>query len=255
MDINPDKPNSARIYDYVIGGHHHFAADRAAAERLLEILPVLREIMLTNRWFYSYAIEQLAQRTFTAYIDFATGLPTGDYLHTLVPAGTKILYNDIDPVAAAYAQQIIGDTPHIRYVCEDMRNIESILSQAAAFFGSERRIGIGMVGIVQHIDDAALSTILQQLYAWVAPGSHLAIRFFVADRENPELTTFTQTYKEKVGIPVFARSRETIAQVMGPWQPVGAGLQDIRAILSLEDIARPSEGAEYTLGGIYWKPQ
>jgi hypothetical protein len=34
-----DRPNPARIYDYLLGGHHNFAADRAAVENILEVFP------------------------------------------------------------------------------------------------------------------------------------------------------------------------------------------------------------------------
>ena len=34
-------PNMARIYNYWLGGKDHFAADRAQAERLVELYPPL----------------------------------------------------------------------------------------------------------------------------------------------------------------------------------------------------------------------
>ncbi|MFD0851523.1 SAM-dependent methyltransferase, partial [Actinomadura adrarensis] len=37
--IDPEKPNVARIYDYVLGGKDNFTADREAAEQVMAALP------------------------------------------------------------------------------------------------------------------------------------------------------------------------------------------------------------------------
>ncbi len=41
MDVDTSKPNAGRIYDYLLGGHHNFEADRAAAKRLSQLAPSL----------------------------------------------------------------------------------------------------------------------------------------------------------------------------------------------------------------------
>ena len=33
------RPSAARMYDYFLGGHHNFAADRAAAEQIIALHP------------------------------------------------------------------------------------------------------------------------------------------------------------------------------------------------------------------------
>jgi hypothetical protein len=38
-DIDTDQPSAARVYDYLLGGSHNFAADRAFARQVVELLP------------------------------------------------------------------------------------------------------------------------------------------------------------------------------------------------------------------------
>jgi hypothetical protein len=51
MTDHADQPNVARIYDYLLGGKDHFAADREAAQRLIAALPNAAAVARANRAF------------------------------------------------------------------------------------------------------------------------------------------------------------------------------------------------------------
>ncbi|GAA2887252.1 hypothetical protein GCM10020220_091890 [Nonomuraea rubra] len=72
--INPHIPNAARMYDYYLGGKDNFAADRAAAEKIMALGPS-REICLANRRFLGRAVRQVAGLGIDQFIDLGTGLP------------------------------------------------------------------------------------------------------------------------------------------------------------------------------------
>ena len=42
-EIDTTVPNPARVYDFWLDGDHNFAADRALGERILEIMPGIRD--------------------------------------------------------------------------------------------------------------------------------------------------------------------------------------------------------------------
>jgi S-adenosyl methyltransferase len=48
-DFNPDMPSIARVYDYFNGGRGNFAADRALAQRLIEVFPPIPETIRDNK--------------------------------------------------------------------------------------------------------------------------------------------------------------------------------------------------------------
>ena len=49
------KPTVARIYDYLLGGTDHFAADRQAAEQLIALIPNVATLAKANRTFLAAA--------------------------------------------------------------------------------------------------------------------------------------------------------------------------------------------------------
>src|SRR4030042_124610 len=110
------KPNAGRIYDFVLGGNHNFEVDRLAAQQVLKAIPDFPQLARMVRWFLGEAVRVLAAEGMTQFIDFASGLPTMDHIHQITPAGTKVIYSDIDPVTVAYGQEILKDNPNARFM-------------------------------------------------------------------------------------------------------------------------------------------
>jgi hypothetical protein len=52
--------NVARMYGYLLGGKDNFAADRAAAEQLLAVIPDVAAIAADNRAFLGRAVRRSA---------------------------------------------------------------------------------------------------------------------------------------------------------------------------------------------------
>lgn len=215
MDIDTTKPNSARIYDYLLGGKHNYPADRAAAKQLLQALPESRQGVYLYRYFLLEAVRRLTRSNFTCYLDLASGIPTEGYIHERVPETAKVIYNDIEPETVQYARQIVADKPNILCVQGDLRGIDTILEQAEDFFEGERRIGICMVGVVYFIEDDALRHVFQRLYEWSAPGSMLAVNSFA--RYEPEEWTAGKFYKQ-IGVTLYGRNSDELLQLAAPWQ-------------------------------------
>ena len=53
MDAN--RPAPARIYDYMLRGQNHFDSDVQAAERILSVVPEIRDCAWSNRGFHQRA--------------------------------------------------------------------------------------------------------------------------------------------------------------------------------------------------------
>ncbi len=202
-------------------------------------------------------IQQLAEANFGCYLDLATGLPSQGYLHELVPATVKIIYNDRDPATVAYSQRIVGGHPNIRYINSDLRHTDQLLAQADEFFGGQRKIGICVVGVSYFIDDAALTQVLQALYDWAAPGSQLAISFLEVEvavaADEPGMVMY-----RNMGSEMFPRRRSDIERLMGSWQPVGLGLQSLDAYIEAETglhfEVEATQWGESMSGGRYERP-
>lgn len=256
MDIDTTKPNSARIYDYMLGGKHNYPVDRAAAKQLLQAVPDVQQGVYLYRYFLLEAVRRLSKANFTCYLDLASGIPTEGYIHERVPDTAKVIYNDIDPETVQYARQIVADKPNILCVQGDLRGIDTILEQAEEFFEGERRIGICMVGVVYFIEDDALRHVFQRLYEWSAPGSMLAVNSF-ADYDTPQWKQSQKFYKS-IGVTLYGRNPDNLLRLATPWQAVDE-------LVPIERYAErnlpgfevvPSEGVRGALGygGILIRP-
>src|SRR5436190_6344574 len=110
--VDATRPNAGRIYDYMLGGHHNFEVDRQVADQVARLVPTLAKIMRLQRWALQDIATELTQvRGFDLIVDFASGLPTNDHMHTVVPKGTKVIYSDRDPVVVEYAHEILAGIP------------------------------------------------------------------------------------------------------------------------------------------------
>lgn len=58
-DLDVTQPNTARMYDFYLGGRDNFAVDREAAQEILRLIPFTPAIALQNRRFLSRAVRYL----------------------------------------------------------------------------------------------------------------------------------------------------------------------------------------------------
>ena len=107
--VDASVPSAGRIYDYMLGGHHNFEVDRQAANMIMQLAPFVQKFVRLQRWcLQDLAHELTVVRGYDTILDFASGLPTQDHLHFVVPKGTKVIYSDYDPVVVEYAREILG---------------------------------------------------------------------------------------------------------------------------------------------------
>jgi len=212
------RPNAGRIYDYLLGGNHNFEIDRQAAEKLLQILPEAQQWFRLIRWFLGEAVRRLLEDGFTHFLDFASGLPTVDHIHQIAPKGTKVIYSDIDPVTVAYAKDIIKDNPNATYVECNAAEPEKLLQSEVIgrMFGEQRKVAIGMNGIVWFLPDEQVKHALSVLYDWAGKGS----RLYICDSDTqrlPEAVKSTMEFYSKVGQPMYIRSLDGLKSLLGKW--------------------------------------
>jgi hypothetical protein len=172
--VDTSRPNSGRIYDYILGGSHNFEVDRRAADQLIQIAPFIPQGMRLQRWcLQDLAVELTKRRGFNAIIDLASGLPTNDHIHHVVPKGTTVIYTDYDPVVVEYAHEILKDVPDVYYLQADARQPEELLNrpEVQQILGGRRDVGLITWGLSAFLSDEEISHMAQTLYKWSAQKS------------------------------------------------------------------------------------
>jgi S-adenosyl methyltransferase len=98
--IDTTVPTTARMYDWWLGGHDNFAADRAAALAVSEAAPEAPLLARENHEFLRRAVRFLAAEAgITQFLDIGTGLPTQGNVHQIaqqVNPDARVVYVDND---------------------------------------------------------------------------------------------------------------------------------------------------------------
>ncbi len=87
--IDLDRPNSARIYDYLLGGAANFAPDRELAEQLIKVLPEARAAARMNRAFLRRAVRFCVESGIRQFLDIGSGIPTAGNVHEIDSGWTR----------------------------------------------------------------------------------------------------------------------------------------------------------------------
>src|SRR5437667_2288613 len=223
MDIS--KPNAGRIYDYILGGHHNFEADRRAADFLVKRIPFLPKAMRMQRWcLQDLAQELTAKRGYDLIVDFASGLPTQDNIHAVVPAGTTVIYSDSDPVVVEYARQILHGLNDVHIFQADARRPEELLNrpEVQAIIGERRDVGLVLWGVTTFLTDDEIAHVARYLYDWAGPRTTLAFEAQVAldSSDSPMIADLLKAY-EQTGSKMHIRPLARFHELIRPWRVDG----------------------------------
>jgi S-adenosyl methyltransferase len=101
-EIGTDRPQSARIYNYWLGGKDHYPVDREMGEQIRAVLPGIPEMARCQRAFLVRVVTFLAREVgIRQFLDIGTGLPTANNTHEVAQAvapESRIVYVDNDPI-------------------------------------------------------------------------------------------------------------------------------------------------------------
>jgi SAM-dependent methyltransferase len=260
-EINTNIPQSARVYDYWLGGKDNFPADRAVGDAIAEQLPSIRTQVRAQRAFLGRAVRWLAAEAgIRQFLDIGTGIPSAGNVHEVAQAvapESRVLYVDNDPIVLAHARALVTgpDIGAVECILADLRQPEAILADPAVArtLDLTRPVGLVLVGIMHHLRDAddprrILATLLDAL----ASGSYLVLSQSTPDFD-PEAMAGLAAASEQGGIP-------NVPRTLADTEPFFAGLELVEPGLVPMAAWRPDPGSDqdpasvYAYGGVARKP-
>lgn len=180
IDINV--PQSARVWNYWLGGKDHYAVDREIGNLIRQTNPHIVEIAVAARAFLVRAVTHLTRDMgIRQFLDIGTGLPTANNTHEVaqsVAPESRIVYVDHDPLVLVHARALLVGTPEgaTDYIDADLREPDKILQEATKTLDFTQPIALMLMGILGHItDDDEAYAIVRRLVAELPPGSYLVI--------------------------------------------------------------------------------
>jgi O-methyltransferase involved in polyketide biosynthesis len=225
--------HSARIYNYWLGGKDNFAADRQAAQEVLDVMPVIAQVARSNRLFLSTAVHYLvAQAGIRQFLDIGTGLPTENNTHQMaqnVAPESRIVYVDNDPIVLSHARALLTSDPSGRctYIDADAREVDKILTEAAETLDFSQPVAVMMLGLLHFIPDADDPCELIRRYLDAVPsGSYLAISHASSDLKT-DTQTAGQRYNSHSATAITFRSRQEVTRFFSGLEFVPPGVSPL----------------------------
>ncbi|MEY8041262.1 SAM-dependent methyltransferase [Saccharopolyspora cebuensis] len=210
--VDEEMPSAARLYDYLLGGAHNFAADRELAERFLAALPSARDVARLNRAFLRRAVVFLAQQGVRQFLDVGSGIPTVGNVHEIaqeIAPDSRVVYVDYESVAVAHSQLLLADDPRSTIVQADLRDPDAVLDdpETRRLLDFDRPIGLIMAGALHFVPlEADAPGILARFRDRLVPGSYLALSHFTADISPAEMAEVVSVMSRSAD-PIHPRSR------------------------------------------------
>lgn len=226
--VDLERPSSARIYDYLLGGAHNFAPDRAAAERLLKAVPA-RDMAQLNRAFLRRAALFLVHAGIRQFLDLGSGIPTVGNVHEIVQhaePSCRVLYVDIETIAVAHSELLLSKNDNAAIIQADLRAPEIILDhpKTRRLLNFDEPIGLLIVGVMQFIPDADDPwNIVARYRDRLGPGSYLAMSHFTPDGMPSEMARAVEVFKTTQE-PAHPRPYDQVMAMFDGFELVEPGL-------------------------------
>ncbi|WP_440103504.1 SAM-dependent methyltransferase [Streptosporangium sp. H16] len=264
--IDPTIPHPARIYDYLLGGKDHFAADREAAEQLAALSPGTREGVRAHRAFLGRAVRHLAEDAeITQFLDIGTGIPTQGNTHEIaqqINPAARVAYVDNDPIVLVHGRALLASSEEgMTTVIEaDLRDPDRILShpEVTKVIDFTRPVALIMAGVLHFITDEEKPYELVERYKSAVPsGSRLLLSHITLDfAPQVPKERFTKPY-DKGSAPMVPRSHAQVTKFFQGWTMVPPGLVEVVTWRPNEDEYQesiPGGGHAWAYGGVAVKP-
>jgi len=189
--LDVTRPSPARIYDYMLRGSHYFEADATAAQRILTVVPEIRDCAWSNRGFHQRAAAWIARQGVKQFLDIGSGLPTVGNTHEVVRKihpDARVVYVDNDPMVELHSQEIIDESGQVSVLCADLRDPDSILDHPAVreLIDPAEPTGLLLTAVLMFVADAddpwgLVARYLREL----RPGSYLSLSHLTDDAKPP----------------------------------------------------------------------
>ncbi|MEU4827891.1 SAM-dependent methyltransferase [Actinomadura citrea] len=210
--INTDVPQSARIWNYWLGGTDNYEIDRVAGDHYVGLYPGIVEIARAGRYFMDRAIRFLArERGIRQFMDCGTGLPTVDNTHEMArraASDAKVVYVDNDPLVLAHARALMNEG-RTSYIDCDLHDPKTIMDRASELLDLSRPVGLMIIGVLGHIvDPDEAYDVVRGLMDPLPSGSYLILHD--STDENERFNAAQRAYDETGAIPFRLRTPEFI---------------------------------------------
>jgi SAM-dependent methyltransferase len=221
-------PQTARIWNYWLGGKDNFAVDRQVGDQIREAFPQIVENARASRGFLVRAVTHVtAEAGLRQFLDLGTGLPTADNTHEVaqrVAPESRIVYVDFDPLVLVHARALLTSSPEgvTDYIDADARDSARVLGEARRTLDFGRPVALIMSGILGHIQDDEEAQAMVRSYLDALPSGS----YFIAldGSRSDQHVTAEKIWNEQANPPYLLRSHAEFARFFDGLEMVEPGV-------------------------------
>ena len=228
-------PNTARIWNYQLGGKDNYAVDREASDAANAMVrrlgvPDGAETAVESRHLLQRMVDFMLGQGVRQFLDLGSGLPsmanTHQIAHRAVPEA-RIVYVDNDPLVSTYAAALMAG-PNVVTLRADLREPEQVLSdpQIRDLFDFGQPVGIMFMCVLHCLWDREDPWgVVAQFRDAVAPGSYLALSHMTGEAHREAADgLFRMTQELHWNTPLISRDRADITRFFDGFTLVEPGL-------------------------------
>ena len=188
-------PNTARIWNYQLGGKDNFAVDREASDAANAMVsglgvPAGADTAVESRHLLQRMVDYMLGQGVRQFLDLGSGLPnmanTHQIAHRAAP-GARVVYVDIDPMVSTHAAALMAGA-NVVTLRADLREPEQVLGDTRVrdLLDFGQPVGIMFMCVLHCLwDKEDPWGVVRQFRDAVAPGSYLALSH-MTDEAHPE---------------------------------------------------------------------
>jgi SAM-dependent methyltransferase len=228
-------PNTARIWNYQLGGKDNYAIDRKASEAANAMVRALgvpdgAETAIESRHLLQRMVDYMLGQGVRQFLDLGSGLPnmanTHQIAHRAAPEA-RVVYVDVDPLVSTYAAALMAG-PNVVTLRADLREPEQVLgnTQVRDLFDFGQPVGIMFMCVLHCLwDKEDPWGVVRQFRDAVAPGSYLALSHMTREA-HPDAAEglFRISQELHWNTPLISRDRADIARFFDGFTLVQPGL-------------------------------
>ncbi|GAA5053627.1 SAM-dependent methyltransferase [Thermocatellispora tengchongensis] len=257
--IDASVPSGARIYDFLLGGKDHFAADRQAARRLLGLVPEAALLARHNRDFLRRAVRYCAARGVGQFVDIGPGMPARDNTHEVareILPGARVAYVDHDPIVVSHGRALLARAGGVVAVEADVRKPGEVLGnrELRELIDFGEPVAVLFVSVLHFVPEAA--EVVAAFRDALAPGGLVVLSHGVrGPRTTPADAAAVKALFAGTAHPVVERSPHAVGALLDGLDPVEPGLVPVWEWHPDDDPAADIPGGSAAmLGAVARKP-
>jgi hypothetical protein len=223
-----DRPNAARVYDYLLGGACNFQPDREFADKLLATIPEAANAARQNRAFLGRAVRFCVAQGIRQFLDIGSGIPTVGNVHEIAQRaapGSRVVYVDNESIAVAHSELMLSDNDLAAVTAGDLSDPEGVLGSEPVrrLLDLDQPIAVLMAAVLHFVPDSAdpYGSVARYVSAMTA-GSYLVLSH--AARVDLQRSQDGWKMYDKSTTPGGGRTREEVAAFFAGTEIVAPGV-------------------------------